>query len=278
MRGKSLCLCATGVLSILLFLQGCGGSQALPTATPTLPLTETPTPIPAPTGTPTPVPDATVNFALAQIVEGPGLEHGFVANIRAGDGLQVTGRDVNCRWLEVVTQSGESGWIDAQGGRVTLHISCETVPFGTFQPANGEILVDNRVEEGPPELKLDVSNQTSSNDGLIILTDINGKLFLGFYIRANDSVSIEGIPEGKYNLYFAIGTGWDGFHTRFAADAVYGKIQEPIAFRVIYIYNSNTTRYWFWTFSLPELSGGSYADVVVELISPEEFPVIEKEE
>jgi len=280
MKNRSLRPFVAGALFSLLFLPGCGYAPALPTVIPTFTVavaTQTPSPTVGPTGTPTPVPDATVKFALVQVLEGPAWHYGFVANLRMGDPIFVTGRDADCRWLQVVTASGASGWVNAEGGRVQLQLACEEIPFGAMRPGNGVIFLDRREKEAPPELRLNVSNQSESLDGVILLTDANNQPYLGFYIWAGWTVSVTGIPEGKYYFYFTVGEGWDMSNHRFVNNAFYGKLAEPIAFRVIYIFNSNTTKYSQWDFPLDDLAAGTYnsAEVQVLVLSAEQFPAFE---
>jgi hypothetical protein len=67
-------------------------------------------------------------------------------------------------------------------------------------------------------------------DTVAVLTNKWTKPLLVVYLRSKDSLDIEGIRDGEYNLYFTIGDQWNGTAGKF--DKVYGyyRYSTPLKF------------------------------------------------
>lgn len=83
-------------------------------------------PIPGPTGTPVANLQTTVTVAFAYIHSGPGKSFPRVTFVRHGQRLTVTGQASDCTWLQIVTPSGETGWIS--GNFADLNVACDPLP------------------------------------------------------------------------------------------------------------------------------------------------------
>jgi hypothetical protein len=86
-----------------------------------------------------------------------------------------------------------------------LRIPCADVPAGTFRPLTG-VIKPNRQIGGNGEMTIE---NGTSRDGVIALT-LSEVPVVTAYIRTGDSVTLKGISDGTYQLYFSKGAGWDG--------------------------------------------------------------------
>lgn len=82
---------------------------------------------------------------------------------------------------------------------------------------------------------LTISNAIDK-DAIVILTDDGSTIpIVSYFIAKGDSYTIDGIPIGTYNLYYELGTEWDGIQKRFSDGttsmfATYSGFPEPIPF------------------------------------------------
>lgn len=107
------------------------------TPLPTFTLTPSDTPI---TPTPSDTPTATATPAITGIVaslqsvnvrEGPGVNYGAIQALIPGTGVQVLGQNDDGRWLNILMDNGEQGWIAAS----LVRINPLPTPFPTATPS-----------------------------------------------------------------------------------------------------------------------------------------------
>lgn len=92
-------------------------------------------------------------------------------------------------------------------------------PFS--RPETGTVIKDmNRDGDG-----LLIINNNWTMDTVAVLTDKRGKPTLAVYLRAKDTLEIEGIRDGEYIPYFTIGGGWNAATGDF--DTVYNHCRYP---------------------------------------------------
>lgn len=227
----------------------------------------TPTWTTAPTRTPaatsTPVADAIVNVSLLKAFSEPVISNASLYEFSLNDGLIVSGRDRDCNWLQVHTPFGDTAWVNTQLDRITLLTPCEGLPHGFARLENAAVIFDRRQSAGNGELQVD---NGLLEDGYILLLDPDDVPVVGYYIRANSEITIEGIPDGSFTVYVSTGELWDLVDFRFAEVVRYEKFEEPFQF------SSTTTTYTIWEITLHPVEGGT-ADV--ESLSPDEFPIVE---
>lgn len=105
---------ATQIAATLYAQQTAAAQAAIPTPTATAtstPLPPTFTPAPTPSHTSPPLPDAVVNADVTNLWAGPGGNYNIIGQAKHGDPLQITGRNSNNDWLQVVAPGGMQGWI-----------------------------------------------------------------------------------------------------------------------------------------------------------------------
>lgn len=86
-----------------------------PANTPTSEPTDTPTPDPTniPTSTETPsVPEANAKDA-SNLRSGPGTNYGVLGGLKAGERVEVVGKNTDGSWLQVETATGKTAWVKA---------------------------------------------------------------------------------------------------------------------------------------------------------------------
>ena len=177
--------------------------------------TQTPVPPPTPTSaipdTPTPTPfvppQASVRSAALNVRQGPGTNFASVAQLQKGASLMIIGQYNACDWLKVQLIDGSSGWVKGGADYVELKEECALIPHGTFRPLHGTLIVDKRKTRGLGELVVD---NNTPEDAVVLVADIRNNAFIAVYIYANDRYTLNGIPTGKYPVYFMTGADWDG--------------------------------------------------------------------
>jgi hypothetical protein len=251
---EELAAASTRIAGDIYATQSAGAPTPTPSRTPTL------TPTPSRTPTPTPVPDAVIREGIAGMYDGPGLQYGYLAGLRAGERLRVIGEYQQCVWLKVGAASGLEGWVRNASELVTLNLECPAVPPGTFRPYTGSLVVDRRSPGGKSHLVID---NGGTLDGLIVLTDPAGEPIVACYVRSSSKYTFIGIPDGSYRILVSTGAEWNGDARRFTQDVSYW------AFRGKNVFSSSSSRYSVWTVSLHAVEGGTGR---IEPLSPAEFP------
>lgn len=204
-------------------------------------------------------PLAVVTGDAAVLREGPGPEYAEVGQLGPSSEIDVIGQFNNCTWLKVRHRTQPlTGWILAE--QVTLQKQCSIIPPGTFRPMTG-MLQSGQQSDGRGELT--VENGTE-RDGIVILTTDTAPQ-LSAYIRSRDSLTIRGITDGLYQIYFSTGSEWNG--REFTVNASYRKFRDMLRFETRV--SGDTITYTTWRITLHPVAGGT---AVTDNVSRENFP------
>jgi len=194
--------------------------------------------------------------ATLNVREGPGTGYASLGTLGQGDTAKVLGQTGDCAWLQVETVDGLVGWIAGGGEYVDLRVACDTLPQGTFRPLTGVIVPNTR---GGGQGELAVDNGTDS-DSVVILTFDEAPV-ASAYVRAGESVTLQGIQDGTYHLYFSKGAGWNG--ETFTQAASYQRFEDAFEF------TTTSTQTTMWEVTLYGAEGGTAS---TEPLDPNQFP------
>jgi len=82
-----------------------------------------------PSTAPSQLPDALVNAATLNVRTGPDTSYAKLNPVQQGDEVDVIGRNNHvCSWLQVITPTGEQGWISGSDQYVTRNVPCDSIP------------------------------------------------------------------------------------------------------------------------------------------------------
>ena len=248
-----------------------GVTESTPGQTVTVP---TETRLPSPTNTPPPtlrptsenlpatLPDAVVKVASLEMYDGPAEANERTGSLSADLELKVTGQFYDCAWLKVLAPDGSEGWVKADPAKLEFNLGCSQVPLGSYRPVNGTILDDQRGDTADFLGELEVENGTA-DDGLVVITQIDGSAVIAFYVRAESSFTLTGIPDGDYWVYIASGQGWDETTHQMASVVDYERFEDTFPFE------TDASSYTIWSITLHPVPEGQ-ADT--EPVDPADFP------
>ncbi|RCG33196.1 hypothetical protein DQ384_01815 [Sphaerisporangium album] len=101
-----------------------------------------------------------------------------------------------------------------------------------------------------------------------VLSVVRGKSAVTrFYIRKNKSVTVTGVPDGTYKVYYTSGADWENGSRLFTRDCVFKRFDKPLSFRTVR--GTTMIRRTIWTISLQSVLGGNATSSEVD---PDEFP------
>lgn len=212
-----------------------------PTATPRP--TSTPTPLPTATPTPPPPPQAIIQVEALNVREGPGTVYTVLTQAGAGETLLVTGRAAGLPWVKVQLADAREGWISAKPEHSQLTSDPASLPIAFFRPSSMEI---HRGENIGGRGVLTIENK-GAIDQVVILSQ-GGATLLAGYVRGNENLTIERVPDGEFEAFFTAGADWDG--SRFNSAGITKRFDDPISF------TTTATTYSIWTLTL----GASWVD------------------
>jgi hypothetical protein len=181
-------------------------TASVPTVTPTPQPSSTPVIPPSPTPTVFLPPEASVRSDGLNVREGPAKEYNSISMLPRGAFIDVIGQLSNCSWLKVKTLDGTVGWVKGGPDYVDLSLDCLLIPHGIYRPPNGMFILDKRAKRGFGEFQ--VVNNTDL-DAVIVIADIRNSPYIAFYIQAGRQYVLNGMPAGKFPLYFFNGQDWD---------------------------------------------------------------------
>jgi len=237
-------------------------TASVPAQTATPIETYTPSPTDTPQASATPLPRAAVEAATLNVREGPDTNYAVLTMLKQKDEVAVIGEFNQCSWLKIRLNDGTIGWAKAGPGYLKLPGDCGLIPHGTFRPANGTIVFDQRKQRGMGQLTVD--NGTAS-DGLVVLVNGTNKPLIGFYVRGKNQFTLSGIPDGNYQIFFTKGDEWDGEDRKFLKVESTKKMDSRLAF------TTSATSYSTWTISLQPVAGGN---TQTSDIPPGDFPTL----
>ena len=88
------------------------------------------------------------------------------------------------------------------------------------------------------------------------------------YIQAGDTFTVRGIPDGTYNLYYALGKDWVDGNKPFSILVEYSRFADKFKFEVVRTFWGGE-RYTIWTVTLHPIVGGTAETYEVK---EEDFP------
>ncbi|MDW8145988.1 MAG: SH3 domain-containing protein [Roseiflexaceae bacterium] len=194
-------------------------------------------------------PAAVVTGDAVALREGPGPEYVEIGRLGQSSEIDVIGQFNNCAWLKVRHRAQPlTGWVLADAQQVTLQKQCSTIPPGTFRPMTG-VLQPGQQSDARGELT--VENGTE-RDGIVILT-IGGAPQMSAYVRSRNSLTMRGIPDGLYQVYFSTGSEWNG--REFTVNASYRRFRDMLRFETRV--SGDTITYTTWRITLHPVAGGT---------------------
>jgi hypothetical protein len=136
------------------------------------------------------------------------------------------------------------------------------------RPANGAVLV-NKVKGGAGHLK--IKNGDDDLDTVVVLasTANPSRALLAVYVRANKSITIKGIKDGRYVAYFTFGKRWDSHSKAFTSSQDRRRFADTLRFKTTR--TSTSIRYSIITLSLHQAGG---ATAPTDAVSDEDFPTV----
>lgn len=132
-------------------------------------------------------------------------------------------------------------------------LSAELLVWKIERPTNGKVFVD-RIKGGLGRLTVKNGNDV---DAMIVLAKPSSptKALLAAYVRAGKSMTVTGVRDGTYVVYFSIGTRWDAFSRTFTSDARFSRFEDTLTFDTAR--SSTRTTYSIWTITLHAVAGGN---------------------
>jgi len=202
-------------------------AAAPPPATVEPPTAPTPTSFIPPTPTEPASSPAVVTAANLNLREGPATLYNSISLLSAEDSLAVLGQSGECSWLKVRTQDGVEGWVKAGAGFVSFETDCKDIPNGTLRLPTGQFILDKRTATGTGTLTV---QNGAMHDALVLLQDEEKNHVVAYYVRSGENYRLQGIPDGRYVVFFAIGEAWDGENQKFTIPADYKKLADVLVF------------------------------------------------
>ena len=178
-----------------------------PKPTPTIqPLSTAIPPTSTPEPTPTQQPQAHVLAGPLNVREGPSRSYPVITQKQTGDALDVIGRSITDQpWVQVRLSPDRTGWVSANPELAQLSVAIDTLPLAGWYPPTG-ILQQVNVLKGVNAFKIE-------NDGesdVVVVLAKDARPIVTSYVRGKTDFTIEGIPDGTYEVFYSRGTNWDG--------------------------------------------------------------------
>ncbi len=231
-----------------------------PTATPRPTKTPRPTATPRPTSTPlptaTPLPQVAVQRPQLNVCEGPDKDKYIaITAVPAGTAFEVLGKSYTSqRWVQV--QLGDrTGWVYADFTDLSSDVY-NSLPARGWWPATGVI---QRPDKRRGEGRFKIENE-GQRDAVVVLTK-DEQPHVVVYVRAGDVFTVEGIPDGTYEVLDMTGSDWNG--REFLTLGRRSRFVEPFPFV------TTATQYPGWVITLGSTSGNTEGAPVSEGAFPE---------
>jgi hypothetical protein len=113
-------------------------------------------------------------------------------------------------------------------------------------------LITSRVLTGSGRLHIDNGTEY---DAVLKLVDVaSQKSVAEFYVGASSSFTLQGIPDGMFDVLFALGTDWDSASGLFTRDKMYSRFVDPLPYTTTQ--TQTEIDYPGWSLTLHTLPGG----------------------
>lgn len=203
------------------------------TATPAATATSTVPPVP------TPPPDAVVVAQALNLRAGPGSSYPVLGQLTANAPLDIIGQVKSLNWFQVQLPDGQVGWVAGDAKLMQVNRSLDSIPASYFRPPTGPVQKPT-LPAGLGELRID---NPGASDGLVVMVQ-EGQAVAAAYIRAGESYTITGIPDGIYAVFTSEGENWDGI--AFTSNVRRKNFAEPFE------YQTTPSEYIRWEISLDD--------------------------
>ena len=250
--------------------------------------------------------DATIKVAALNVRTGPGTDYSRIGSLKSGDGVEVTGRNDDCTWIEVETPDEVVGWISASATYVDLQIDCDSAPVVHVDPvvkapeSDVSPTADAPDSDASPSAVAPESNVTpaaqapvsdirpntgvlvnnigspgwgelivdngSNLDHMVLLTDLNDNVIGAAYVRMDDTYTFAGVPDGDYLVYFVSGSNWNEQEKMFDEVSSYSQFEDSLDF---YTDNNQAVT---WSITLHTVAGGN---AETSRVNANDFPTID---
>ncbi|MCL5025257.1 MAG: hypothetical protein M1531_02010 [Chloroflexi bacterium] len=104
-------------------------------------------------------------------------------------------------------------------------------------------------------------------DAVAILTRPSGDPVIGIYVQSGNSVTVPGIQDGTYYLYFSLGQDYDSGTAKFTRDATHSRFQDSLVFRTTQVPGGR--QYTTFRVTLQPVAGGNAS---TQRVDPGQFP------
>lgn len=155
---------------------------------------------------------------------------------------------------------GKQGWIKAGASYATFAVDCSVISVGLYRPSNGFIIKEARTARGMGILTVDNGLDT---DGIVVLTRGSKTVLVAFYLQSKDKFTLNGIPDGEYQIFFSTGKDWDWVDGTFTTTQQAQKFDDPLTF--VTSYSTYTT----YSLTLHPVAGGTARTIDID---PASFP------
>ncbi len=223
-------------------------STVLPTRTPTPASTATSAVLP--TRMPPPLPDAVVLVQGLDLRAGPGSNYPVLEQLTANTPLEIVGQVKSLNWFQVHVPDGRAGWVAGDARLMQVNRSLESIPASYFRPLTG-LVQKHTLPAGLGELRID---NPSATDGLVVLVQ-EAQAVIAAYVRAGESYTITGIPDGTYTAFTSEGENWNG--NAFTSNVRRKHFTEP------FLFQTTPDEYTVWELSLDG-----------DTVPPDQFPLV----
>ncbi len=102
-------------------------------------------------------------------------------------------------------------------------------------------------------------------DAVAVLATLANETVISVYIWANNKVTVTGIRDGTYKLFFMLGEDWDEAQGRFTRKVAYKVFED------VFPYTTTSTTATIWSVTLHPVPSGT---AQTEYVNPEEFPPV----
>jgi len=134
-------------------------------------------------------------------------------------------------------------------------------PLPPRRLATGTIIREVGARNGQGQLQIE---NGLDEDAVAVLSQQEGSLLIAVYILNHSSYTITGIPDGTYDLYFAVGEDWDEQQAAFTRKRRLSRFDNPFPFTT-----ATDATFRGWSITLQPVAGGTAS---TENVPEDEFP------
>ena len=143
------------------------------------------------------------------------------------------------------------------GDKPSLKLPAADLKAGS-RLSNGDFVRTGK-RSGQAELAIDNGGSTDA----VVTLSRGDKPAIAVYVRKGKDVTVKGVPDGNYTVYFTGGSGWDEDARGFARKCAFQKFEDKLPFET-------TSAGWRnWRISLSKVIGGNAR---TNDVNPDDFP------